>query len=80
MKNFKFTLIYSVPVNTVKTIDLLAKLEHAGCDEVFGGVEDKEKVSIGFTSTASSISQAIGLARSEVSVAVPNAKFKQMSF
>lgn len=77
MKNFKFTLVYKVPENKLSPYDLLSKLENVGCDEAFSGVDDEEKISLGFSIEASSLSQAVNTARVEVSETVPKAQFKE---
>lgn len=78
MKEFNFTLVYKFPQALLKPQDLVDKLEENGCCDAFTGVGDRQKVSLAFSIEASSLSQAIIQARSEVSNVIVGAEFKEL--
>lgn len=74
MKEFEFTLKFSLPDPTQHPQDHIEVLGEAGCDDAIIGIAQKGRVALQFTREASDAFSAVTSAIKDVKSAIPEAK------
>jgi len=74
MKEFEFTLKFSLPVSSQNPQEHIEALCAAGCDDALIGVGQKGRVALQFTREASDAFSAVTSAINDVKRAIPDAK------
>lgn len=79
MKEFEFTLKYTLPSKAPDPESYLDRLFEAGCDDALVGVGVKGRISLEFTRAARNASDAVLSAMADVQAAIPDARFVEAS-
>ncbi|MFU8784530.1 DNA-binding protein [Aliidiomarina sp.] len=74
MKEFEFTLKFSLPDSTQDPQDYIDALGESGCDDAIIGIAQKGRVALQFTREASDAFSAVTSAIEDVKSAIPDAK------
>lgn len=74
MKEFEFTLKFSLPDSTLDPQEYIEALGEAGCDDAIIGIGQKGRIALQFTRGASDAFSAVTSAIKDVKSAIPDAK------
>lgn len=79
MKDYEFTLKYTLPDTATNPDDHIAALFDAGCDDALVGTGQQGRIALDFIRTARSAREAIISALAAVKTAIPDAKLIEVS-